>query len=92
MSRGVLSVAVPSVLRTAEGAVGGRSETVLIDCDGCAVRDLQCGDCVMTVLLGRPGVHEVDDSERLALDALADSGLVPRLRLVPIGPTRRAAS
>lgn len=58
---------------------------MLIDCDGCAVRDLQCDDCVMTVLLGAPGVYEVDDSEREALDVLAESGLVPRLRLVPLG-------
>jgi hypothetical protein len=59
---------------------------VLIDCDACAVRDLQCGDCVMTVLLGAPGVYEVDAGEAHALDVLADSGLVPRLRLVPFGP------
>jgi hypothetical protein len=59
---------------------------VLIDCDGCAVRDLACGDCVVTVLLGGPpGVRDVDEGERRALDVLADSGLVPRLRLVPVG-------
>ena len=61
---------------------------MLIDCDGCAMRDLACADCVVTVLLGGPpGVVEVDDAERAALDALADSGLVPRLRLVPLGLT-----
>ena len=60
---------------------------MLIDCDGCAVRDLACGDCVVTVLLGAPGAElEVDEGERRALDVLADSGLVPRLRLVPLGP------
>ena len=60
---------------------------MLIDCDGCAVRDLACGDCVVTVLLGAPqGALEVDDGERRALEVLADSGLVPRLRLVPLGP------
>ena len=58
---------------------------IVIDCDACAVRDLQCGDCVMTVLLGHPGVYEVDPSEADALAALADSGLVPHLRLVPLG-------
>ena len=63
---------------------------MLIDCDDCAVRDLQCGDCVMTVLLGASGfgttsAHEVDAGEARALDALAASGLVPRLRLVPLG-------
>ena len=59
---------------------------MLIDCDGCAVRDLACGDCVVTVLLeGQPGGVHVDEAERRALDVLADSGLVPRLRLVPLG-------
>lgn len=59
---------------------------MLIDCDDCAVRDLACGDCVVTVLLGAPpGGAEVDEQERRALDVLADSGLVPRLRLVPLG-------
>ena len=59
---------------------------MLIDCDGCAMRNLACADCVVTVLLGGPpGALEVDDAERAALDVLADSGLVPRLRLVPLG-------
>ncbi|MEP6695249.1 MAG: hypothetical protein ABJA34_00055 [Pseudonocardiales bacterium] len=57
---------------------------MLIDCDTCEVRGLACGDCVVTVLLGAPpeGV-ELDDTERQALEALAEGGLVPRLRLVP---------
>jgi hypothetical protein len=68
---------------------------VLIDCDSCAVRDLQCGDCVVSVLLGGPpgevenpgaGLVEVDDGARHALAVLADSGLVPHLRLVPTAP------
>lgn len=61
---------------------------MLIDCDDCAVRDLQCGDCVMTVLLGADGSHEADAGEVRALDVLAASGLVPRLRLVPLGTPR----
>jgi hypothetical protein len=62
---------------------------VLIDCDGCAMRDLACTDCVVTVLLGAPpGALEVDEGERRALDVLADSGLVPRLQLVPLAPPR----
>ena len=59
---------------------------MLIDCDGCAMRDLACADCVVTVLLGAPpGAVDVDEAERLALEVLADSGLVPRLQLVPLG-------
>lgn len=60
---------------------------MLIDCDGCAMRDLACGECVVTAVLNAPGARvEVDEGERRALDVLADSGLVPRLRLVPVGP------
>ena len=58
---------------------------MLIDCDDCAMRDVLCGDCVMTVLLGSPGVYEVDPAEQLALQALADGGLLPRLRMVAKG-------
>ncbi|MGQ0632182.1 MAG: hypothetical protein ACT4P1_14265 [Sporichthyaceae bacterium] len=49
------------------------------------MRDLACHDCVVTVLLGPPGAVRpgFDDDEALALGVLADSGLVPPLRLVP---------
>ena len=82
---GELSDRLPSVWGTAARAVGEVERNVRIDCDTCAVRDVQCGDCVMTVLLGAPGVYEVDAGEQQALTVLADQGLVPRLRLVPLG-------
>ncbi len=70
---------------------------MLIDCDGCVMRDLACDDCVVSVLLGGPpGAIDVDEGEQRALSVLADSGLVPRLRLVPVtrpgqgDPGRRA--
>jgi hypothetical protein len=59
--------------------------TTRIDCDSCVVRGLACHDCVVTVLLGPPPELEpltIDDDEQRALDVLADSGLVPPLRLV----------
>jgi len=59
--------------------------TTRIDCDSCVVRGLACHDCVVTVLLGPPPELEaltIDDDDRLALDVLAGSGLVPPLRLV----------
>jgi len=37
---------------------------------------------VVTVLLGPPPELGFDDDERRALDVLADSGLVPPLRMV----------
>ena len=55
-----------------------------VDCDTCIARGRACGDCVITVLLGAPphGV-DLDRDEQAALIALAGSGLVPPLRLIP---------
>ena len=56
--------------------------TVTIDCDDCAVRGPGCQDCVVSVLLGVPETLQLD--EQRALEVLAEVGLAPRLRLVPI--------
>ncbi|WKG01307.1 hypothetical protein [Mycolicibacterium sp. HK-90] len=58
------------------------TDGVTIDCDDCAVRGPGCQDCVVSVLLGVP--ETLLDDERRALEVLADVGLAPRLRLVPI--------
>lgn len=55
---------------------------MIIDCNDCAVRGAACQDCVVSVLLGMP--ETLLDDERAALEALAEVGLAPRLRLVPI--------
>ncbi len=71
------------------GVAGPRpAEPVVIDCDECAVRGPGCGDCVVSVLLGAPETLLQD--ERAALEVLADVGLAPRLRLVPIRRDRGA--
>ena len=57
-------------------------EPVVIDCDDCAVRGPGCRDCVVSVLLGVP--ETLLEDERAALEVLAEAGLAPRLRLVPI--------
>jgi hypothetical protein len=55
-----------------------------VDCDRCAARGPACRDCVITVLLGPvEETVDLDTDEQAALAALADSGLVPPLRLVP---------
>lgn len=56
--------------------------TTRIDCDTCLVRGLACHDCVVTVLLGPPPELSMEDDGLRALEALADGGLVPPLRLV----------
>lgn len=55
---------------------------MIIDCDDCAVRGAACKDCVVSVLIGTP--DRLDEDEQAALEALAEAGLAPRLRLVPI--------
>ena len=62
-----------------DGADGG---TVKIDCDDCAVRGPGRQDCVGSVQRGVPEALHMD--ERRALEVLAEVGLAPRLRLVPI--------
>ena len=57
-------------------------EPVVIDCDDCAVRGPGCRDCVVSVLLGVPDTLLQDERDALAL--LAEAGMAPRLRLVPI--------
>lgn len=56
--------------------------SVRIDCDTCLVRGPACGDCVVTVLLGRPPELTLEHDEQRALEVLAGSGMVPPLRLV----------
>ena len=59
---------------------------MIIDCGTCEVAGLACQDCVVSVLLGVPEMPlkaEVSDEHVGALSVLADSGLVPPLRLIP---------
>jgi len=65
-------------------------EDMVVDCDRCVVRGISCHDCVVSVLLGAPPAVAWDADERRAIDALAEAGMVPRLRLVE-GPDRRTA-
>ncbi|SEF33715.1 hypothetical protein SAMN05421837_1078 [Amycolatopsis pretoriensis] len=63
-------------------SVSDIENTVVVDCDRCVVRGISCHDCVVSVLLGAPPAVVWDADERRAIDALADAGMVPRLRLV----------
>lgn len=65
-------------------------DTLVVDCDRCAVRGDACHDCVVSVLLGPPVALAWDADERRAVDALAEAGMVPRLRLVS-EPERKPA-
>jgi hypothetical protein len=67
-----VSVVIPSIVR------------MMIDCDTCTVRGAACGDCIVTFLTipVHAGQVDLDDAEQTAIGVLADSGLVPPLRLV----------
>ena len=59
---------------------------MIIDCARCVGRPTECGDCVVSVILGSsPQGVEVDDEVHTAMAVLAGSGLVPPLRLIPAG-------
>lgn len=56
---------------------------MIIDCDMCAMQETEaCNDCVVTALF-EAGAFDLDDDEKLALEHLAEAGLVSRLRMVP---------
>jgi hypothetical protein len=62
----------------------GVVDVLHVDCETCVARGPACSDCVISVLLGAPGqAVDLDPAEQAALSALADSGLVPPLRLIP---------
>lgn len=63
-------------------------DALTIDCASCVLRNIGCSDCVVTFLLGAPDEFEVE--ERRALAVLAESGLVPPLRLVASQPSAEA--
>ena len=59
---------------------------MIIDCATCIGRPTECGDCVISVVLGsHEGVVDLDLDEQTAVAVLAGSGLVPPLRLMPAG-------
>lgn len=62
---------------------------MLIDCDTCRMRNTStCDECVVPLMLGITPV-EIDETERRALANLAEVGLCPPLRLVPVEPEPR---
>ena len=67
------------------GAAGPRQEgatPLVIDCDLCIARGPACQDCMVTVLLGPTPVCGFAEEEARALQALAEGGLIPPLRMV----------
>lgn len=58
---------------------------MIIDCDSCELQGTTaCDECIVPVLLNQmSGPFNLGDDEAVALDNLADAGLVTPLRLVP---------
>lgn len=54
-----------------------------IDCTTCEVREVGCADCVVTLLMALPAPDQsLVRAEEQALAVMAESGLVPKLRLI----------
>jgi hypothetical protein len=77
--------------------------TMTVECRTCPVRELQCGDCMVPVLLDLTAPtlrveHALDPEERAVLTRLVQSGLVDpetaaraRASLEPAAPAAAAA-
>jgi hypothetical protein len=66
---------------------------MIIDCDSCVMRQIACGDCVVSVLLDikpAPGKNaELSNADTAAINNLSSVGLVPPLRFVPDSPNQK---
>ena len=66
---------------------------MIIDCDSCVMRQIACGDCVVSVLLDlkpAPGKKaELSNADTVAINNLSSVGLVPPLRFVPDSPNQK---
>ena len=57
---------------------------MIIDCQSCAMRDIACGNCVVTHFLALAEVREIAAPEAKALTVLHGAGLVPPLQMEPV--------
>jgi len=66
---------------------------MIIDCDSCVMRQIACGDCVVSVLLDiKPATGkkaELSNADKAAINNLSSVGLVPPLRFVPNPPNQK---
>lgn len=59
---------------------------MIIDCGSCVMKHIACDDCVVSFLTDPArGAPDIGEEEHTALAVLADSGLVPPLRLRSAG-------
>jgi hypothetical protein len=66
------------------GASPTIGELMIIDCDSCTMRDLACGDCIVSFVLDRPaGALVLDLEEARAVQNLQAAGLTPPDRFSP---------
>jgi hypothetical protein len=60
---------------------------MIIECDSCVMRQIACGDCVVSVLLDikpAPGKKaELSNADKAAINNLSAVGWVPPLRYLP---------
>lgn len=51
-----------------------------VDCSTCTQRDIACGDCVVSLFLSFPS-SEITTDELVAMEVMAEAGLVPHVRM-----------
>ena len=81
-----LALAIISLTGFRLASVSGYSYplTMIINCQTCIMREIACGDCVISVLLEikpLPGKNaELTKGDEAAINLLSNAGLVPPLR------------
>ena len=86
-----LAVVINALKGSRLASVSGYSYslTMIINCGTCVMREIACGDCVISVLLEikpLPGKNaELTKGDEAAISLLSNAGLVPPLRFKACG-------
>jgi len=58
---------------------------MIIDCDTCIKKDIECSDCVVTFFIGAPQKTEISPQMHTALTLLASREISKELKFEPPG-------
>ncbi|MFD2418649.1 hypothetical protein [Amycolatopsis pigmentata] len=75
--------------RSVDTIAVARNLAATVDCGRCVLRGLACSDCVIGALVDPSWPVEWDEVELRAVEALAEGGLLPRLRMTPMAQVSR---
>jgi hypothetical protein len=57
---------------------------MIIDCDACVKKNIECSDCVVSFFIGAPHKSEITPEVHCAITLLASREITKELKFVPL--------